>query len=171
VGLVLWVSQLLPLAATGLVAVLLPAMVGILASKDVYALFGNQSVFFILGAFILAAAVMKSGLSTRLTLVLLSQAGGGADRLVTHLFFVALFFSFWIPEHAVAIMLFPIVLEITQALKLRPGHSRFGASLFWRWHGAPSSVGSPRFWAGPGHRSRLPFSSLRQDKASDFLNG
>ena len=42
--------------------VLLPPT-GVLSAKDTYALFGNEAVFFILGAFILAACLMKCGLS------------------------------------------------------------------------------------------------------------
>ncbi|MBI4430086.1 MAG: DASS family sodium-coupled anion symporter [Candidatus Omnitrophica bacterium] len=126
----LWLTQMLPLAATGLLAVIAPPLLGIMDSKAVYAYFGNQSVFFILGAFILAAAVMKSGLSTRLTLALLTRVGNSPKRLLLSVLFIPLFIAFWIPEHAVAVMFFPILLEIVHALKLKPGRSRFGASLF-----------------------------------------
>ena len=126
----LWLTQLLPLAATGLLAVVLPPLLGVMESKVVYGYFGNQSVFFILGAFILAAAVMNSGLSTRLTLALITRIGHSPKKLLMSVLFIPLFMAFWIPEHAVAVMFFPILLEIVHALKLRPGRSRFGASLF-----------------------------------------
>ena len=59
VCLVYWVTNVLPLMVTSLLAMVLLPLTGVLSAKDTYALFGNEAVFFILGAFILAAALMK----------------------------------------------------------------------------------------------------------------
>ena len=48
----LWVSSLLPLAVTSLLAMAMIPLLGIMEAKKTYALFGNEAVFFILGAFI-----------------------------------------------------------------------------------------------------------------------
>ena len=61
--LILWVTNIIPLAITSLFAIVLVPFLGILSTKDTYSIFGNEAVFFILGAFILAGAVMHSGLS------------------------------------------------------------------------------------------------------------
>src|SRR5262245_31286307 len=60
--LVYWVSNVLPLMVTSLLAMVMLPATGALSAKETYALFGNEAVFFILGAFILAAALMKCGL-------------------------------------------------------------------------------------------------------------
>ena len=73
VCLILWVTSLIPLQITSLLAIILLPLMGIMDSKKAYSLFGNEAVFFILGAFILAAAMMASGLSTRLALAVLSR--------------------------------------------------------------------------------------------------
>ncbi|MBI4950189.1 MAG: anion permease, partial [Deltaproteobacteria bacterium] len=65
VCLILWVSNVVPLAITSLFAIVLVPVMGVLPTRDTYALFGNEAVFFILGAFILAGAIMHVGLSTR----------------------------------------------------------------------------------------------------------
>src|SRR5262249_19335715 len=57
--LVYWVTSVLPLTVTSLLAMVLLPTTGVMSAKDTYALFGNEAVFFILGAFILAAALMK----------------------------------------------------------------------------------------------------------------
>ncbi|HKZ46989.1 MAG TPA: anion permease, partial [Thermodesulfobacteriota bacterium] len=57
VCLILWVTGILPLAITSLLAIVTVPLFGILDKKETYALFGNEAVFFILGAFILAGAV------------------------------------------------------------------------------------------------------------------
>ncbi|MBF8251272.1 MAG: putative sodium/anion symporter, partial [Deltaproteobacteria bacterium] len=79
----LWVTSLIPLSITSLLAIILIPLLGIMDSKKAYSLFGNEAVFFILGAFILAAALMKSGLSTRFALAVLSRFGGTPKRLLT----------------------------------------------------------------------------------------
>src|SRR5437016_6265455 len=64
--LILWVTHLLPLPVTGLFALVLPPLLGVIPSKDALAFFGSEPVFFIMGVFILATALLKSGLSTRM---------------------------------------------------------------------------------------------------------
>jgi len=70
-----WVLNALPLMVTSLLAIILLPLSGVMQSNQAYALFGNEAVFFILGAFILAACLMKSGLSTRLALSILHRCG------------------------------------------------------------------------------------------------
>ena len=60
VCLVLWVTSLLPLMVTSILAIILLPLSGVMPAKEAYGLFGNEAVFFILGVFILAACLMKS---------------------------------------------------------------------------------------------------------------
>ena len=129
-SLVLWVTHLLPLAITGLLAIVLIALFGVMTSSEVYALFGNEAVFFILGALILASGILKTGLSSRLALIVLNLFGSSSRALVTGIFLTSAFLSFWMPEHAVAAMMFPIVLEIARGLDLKPLKSNYGKALF-----------------------------------------
>jgi len=110
--------------------VLVP-LLDVLPQKDTYALFGNEAVFFILGAFILAGAVMTSGLSNRIALNIMDRYGRSPRKLLISIFLLAALLSFFMSEHAVAAMLFPIVLEITKGLNLRPGKSNYGKLLFF----------------------------------------
>jgi sodium-dependent dicarboxylate transporter 2/3/5 len=126
----LWVTSLIPLSITSLLAIILIPFLGIMESKKAYAFFGNEAVFFILGAFILAAAIMKSGLSTRLALAVLGRFGKTPKRLLSAVYLFPAFLSFWMSEHAVAAMMFPIVVEIAKVLELRPLRSEYGKALF-----------------------------------------
>ncbi len=128
--LILWVSNAVPLAITSLFAIVLVPFLGILSTGDTYAIFGNEAVFFILGAFILAGAVMHSGLSNRIALAIMKRFGASPRKLLLSIFFLAAVLSFFMSEHAVAAMLFPIVFEIAKGLKLRPGRSNYGKLLF-----------------------------------------
>ncbi len=56
----LWCTTALPLAVTSLLAIVLLPLFGIIEGGQAFSFFGNRAVFFILGAFILAAAMMKN---------------------------------------------------------------------------------------------------------------
>ncbi len=127
---VLWVSNALPLAVTSLLAIVLLPMLGVVPLTRSFALFGSPVVFFILGAFMLAAALMRSGLSTRLAVAFIRRFGKTPRSLIAGIILSGGFLAFWMPEHAVAAMLFPIVLEIARALDLQPRKSGYGAALF-----------------------------------------
>ena len=79
----LWSTNTLPLAVTGLVVLFLIPFLGILSPEDTYRYFGNRAVFFVLGAFILASPIMRSGLSTRLALAVVSRFGFSQKALIT----------------------------------------------------------------------------------------
>ncbi len=126
----LWVSGLLPLAVTSLVAMAMIPLLGIMDAKKTYAMFGNEAVFFILGAFILAAAMTGSGLSARLARSMLATFGRTPRRLALTVYLLCAFLSFVMSEHAVAAMMFPIVAEIGQSLQLTGERGRYGKLLF-----------------------------------------
>lgn len=129
--LVFWVSNVLPVAITSLFAIVLVPLLGVLSRKETYSIFGNEAVFFILGAFILAGAVMHSGLSNRIALKIMDRFGGSPRKLLLSIFLLAAILSFFMSEHAVAAMLFPIVLDISKSLGLKPGKSNYGKLLFF----------------------------------------
>lgn len=126
----LWVTSVIPLAVTSLLAIILLPMLGIIDSSKTYGKFGNEAVFFILGAFILAGVMMKCGLSARAALVLLRQFGGTPRRLVFGVLFCSAALSLVMPEHAVAAMMFPIVSEIVRGLHSRGRQMRYATSLY-----------------------------------------
>jgi solute carrier family 13 (sodium-dependent dicarboxylate transporter), member 2/3/5 len=130
VTIVLWVSGLLPIAVTALLSMVMLPLTGIMPAKQTYALFGNEAVFFILGAFILAAAMTGTGLSARLARTMLARFGRTPRRLAVTVYLLAAGLSFCMSEHAVAAMLFPVVIEISESLGLRPGESRYARLLF-----------------------------------------
>ncbi len=126
----LWATNILPMSITGLVAIAMIPLLKVADSKTTFSHFGNSAVFFILGAFILATAMMKSGLSKRLAIVFVRKFDKSANTLAIGILLTSFFLAFWMPEHAVASLLFPIVLEISKSLKLRPYQSNYAKILF-----------------------------------------
>jgi len=126
----LWISDLLPIGITGLLAVALLGLTGAMPISEAYAAFGNSAVFFILGVFIIAAAMIHSGLSKHLALFFLKRFKGGAYRLSTGIMMTAAFMTIWMPAQATAAMLFPIALELSRAMGLKKNKSEYAKVLF-----------------------------------------
>ena len=139
----LWGTNTLPLAVTGLVVLFLIPVSGALGHEATYAYFGNRAVFFVLGAFILASPIMRSGLSTRLAVAVVSRFGQNQTSLIAAILLLAATMSFVISTHAVVAMLFPVVLEVVQAAGAKPG-GRFGMAAFLAlaWGGSIGGMGT-----------------------------
>jgi sodium-dependent dicarboxylate transporter 2/3/5 len=127
----LWMTGALPLAVTGLLAISLISLLRILPAAEAFALFGNTAVFFILGSFMLAAALMKSGLSKRIAILILIRFGRSRGWLLTGVYAIAWALSLVMSEHAVVAALFPVVLEIVRAVEEEPERSPYARGLMW----------------------------------------
>jgi len=128
--LALWVSGLIPLAATSLLGLALLPLTGVLPAVDAYAMFGSSAVFFILGAFMLAAGARVTGLSEHMALALIDRVGSSPRRLLLALLFLPAVMAFFMPEHAVAAVFLPIAWDIVRSLDLKMG-DRYAQSLFF----------------------------------------
>jgi sodium-dependent dicarboxylate transporter 2/3/5 len=127
----LWATNLIPLSITSLLAIALIPLLGIMEASQAYSFFGNKAVFFILGIFILSAAMIGSGLSSRLSMWVMKHFGNSPKTLISSIYFFGALLSCFMSEHAVAAMMFPILVEIVQALKLKKGESVFAKALFF----------------------------------------
>ncbi len=126
----LWFTNYIPLAATGLLVLALLPILEVMPSQEAFALFGNRAVFFMLGVFLLTSAMIATGLSKRLTLVFLQRFDRTPRQLVTGTLLTSAFLALLMPEHAVAAMMFPILVEIAEILRLEKRKSDYGKMLF-----------------------------------------
>jgi sodium-dependent dicarboxylate transporter 2/3/5 len=127
----LWSTNLIPLSITSLLAIASVPLLGIMDASQAYSYFGNKAVFFILGVFILSAAMIACGLSTRISIWIMEHWSGTPGQLVTSIYCFAAFSSCFMSEHAVAVILFPIIHEIAQSLNLKRDNSVFGKSMYF----------------------------------------
>ncbi|WP_236075391.1 DASS family sodium-coupled anion symporter [Mariprofundus sp. EBB-1] len=128
--LALWVSGLIPLAATSLLGLALLPLTGVLDAAEAYSMFGSSALFFILGAFMLAAGARVTGLSEHMALALIDRVGSGPKQLLMAMLFLPAVMAFFMPEHAVAAVFLPIAWEIVRSLDLKIG-DRYAQSLFF----------------------------------------
>lgn len=161
-----WIFSVLPLMITGLLAITLIPLSGIMSAGQAYALFGNEALFFILGAFILAAAMMRSGLSARIAVLILDRFHSTPQRLLLTIFLLNAVMAFFMSEHAVAAMNFPIIVEIAAVLRLNPRRSNYGKSLFMAMAWG-TTIGGVATLLG-GARAPLALAMLRESTGQSF---
>lgn len=130
IAVIYWLSGVIPLMVTSLLVIVLLGVTGVMPARAAYALFGNDSIFFIMAAFMLAAAVSHRGLGRRIALEVIGRFATAPRSLVASIYLLSAAMSFVIPEHATAAIVFPIVLDIAAAMELRPGQSRYATALF-----------------------------------------
>ncbi|MFQ5715613.1 MAG: SLC13 family permease [Nitrospinales bacterium] len=127
----LWSTNLIPLSITSLLAIAGIPLLGVMSATQAYSFFGNKAVFFILGVFILSAAMIGCGLSVRLSMWILETWGGSPRKLAAGVYCFGAVGSCFMSEHAVAVMMLPVVTEIVRALKLERGSSVLAKTLFF----------------------------------------
>lgn len=123
---ILWITEPIPLAVTGLLIMIIQPLLQIIPPEEVFSSFGNQAVFFLIGAFILAGAVEKHGLHRRIALRFLSYFEKSPRLFTFGIMISCALLSFVMPEHGVAAFFLPIVVSVLIAMKIVPKESNFG---------------------------------------------
>jgi sodium-dependent dicarboxylate transporter 2/3/5 len=126
----LWITNALPFGITGLLTVALLGITHAMAPSEAFAAFGNSAVFFLIGVFLLAAALIKSGLSKRCALLFLRRFEKSPYSFAYGMTLAAALATVWMPAQATTAMLFPIAVEVALALKLEPKKSAYAKVLF-----------------------------------------
>ncbi|MCD6512466.1 MAG: DASS family sodium-coupled anion symporter [Thermoplasmata archaeon] len=138
---ILWITDAIPVAATGLLIMGLQPLLGIMPATNVFSNFGNDAIFFVMSAFILAAALEKYNVHKRMALRMLKFFGVKPKRFIFGIIVSSAILSFIMLSHAVAMLLLPIIVSILLSVKAMPKKSNLGiASMLSIAYG--SSIGS-----------------------------
>lgn len=112
----LWVTQVIPLAATSLLPLVLFPILGIQPAKVVSATYINDLVFLYLGGFIIALGIERWGLHTRIALHIVRLVGVSPRRVVLGFMLATAGMSMWISNTASTLLMLPIGLALLQTL-------------------------------------------------------
>jgi sodium-dependent dicarboxylate transporter 2/3/5 len=126
----LWISNAVPFGITGLLAIALLAVSGAMRTSEAFAAFGSSAVFFLIGVFIIAGALIESGLSKRCALLFLGPFERSPYAFASGMLFAGAFGTLWMPNQATSALLFPIAIEVALALRLAVGTSSYAKVLF-----------------------------------------
>ncbi|MBL0142330.1 MAG: DASS family sodium-coupled anion symporter [Betaproteobacteria bacterium] len=111
-----------PLLTAAMIAVAAVILTGTIDAAKAYSGFANASVLLVVVAFIVAQAVVKSGLGRRISLFMVSRFGGSSLGLAYSIVMTDAFIAPAFPSNtARAGVLFPIVLSVAQGAGSVPG--------------------------------------------------
>ncbi|WP_024295788.1 SLC13 family permease [Lacrimispora indolis] len=129
-SLILWITEAIPFHFTGLLSMVLLALAGIDSFSNIVQIgFGNNTVVFFIGVFILSAFINKSGLGKRIVISCLSITGNNTKYVLLGFITVGALLSMWISNMAVAAMLMPLAKALLDDEGVKPMESNFGKAL------------------------------------------
>lgn len=127
---ILWITEAIPFAVTGLLGMVLLVITGAAQFKPlVQNGFGNSIILFFLGVLIISSAISRTGLLKRLTTWLLFHLGHKPKLIILVFLAVGASVSGWITDMAVAAVMLPIGVSILRDANIKPLESNFGRAL------------------------------------------
>jgi sodium-dependent dicarboxylate transporter 2/3/5 len=115
-----WTTTPVGLPVTSIIGLALLPLLGAMPVQEAFGLFGNQAVFFVIGVFLVAAVMLKTGLSARISRVGLRRFAKDENRLCNGVLLVSFGLCFVVVSHAVAALMLPIVIQLIRSLDLGP---------------------------------------------------
>lgn len=108
VMMVLYITELLPIAATSLLACLAFAVFGIISFGDVFSGFGNDMVFLVVGMMVVGDALFETGVASYIGKRIVSLTGSNERALIAALIVVVIPISMFLSNTATVATMLPI---------------------------------------------------------------
>ncbi|XP_075745944.1 Na(+)/citrate cotransporter-like isoform X3 [Rhipicephalus microplus] len=112
-----WVTEVIPLAITSLMPLVLFPLLGILSSQRVASFYLNDIGIILVCAMMVGVAVETSNLHKRIALKSILAVGTSNRRLLLGLMLVAMFLSMWTPNISAASIMIPIAMAVVDQIK------------------------------------------------------
>jgi sodium-dependent dicarboxylate transporter 2/3/5 len=131
-AIIMWATEAVHLAVTSLILLFIQPIIGVATFNEAVIGFANGIIFLMIGGFIIAEAIRKSGLATRLTYAMLKRFGTTPDRSIFVSVFSTGLLSAWIENVVAYAMLLPIIKEIIPLMGVKDpqkGKSNFAKAM------------------------------------------
>lgn len=115
-----WVFEVLPIAVTALLPIVLFPLLDTIPLGDTTASYGHKYVFLYMGGFMLAMAIEKWNLHKRIALQIIKTIGTNMYTIVLGFMVATAFLSMWISNTATTVMVLPMAISIVKQLKDNP---------------------------------------------------
>ena len=107
-----WITEAVPLPVTSLLPIILFPVFHVSSIGDTTSAYGHPLVFLYIGGFLLAIAIEKTGLHSRIAINIIRRMGVKLHMIVLGFMLSTGFLSMWISNTATAVMMLPIGLAI-----------------------------------------------------------
>lgn len=125
-----WISEVVPIAVTALLPIVLFPSAEILNIQDTGANYGHKYIFLFIGGFILANAIQKWQLHRRIALNIILKLGGSTGKIILGFMIATAFLSMWISNTATTVMMLPIALSVIAQLNDHPDTNKNENKIF-----------------------------------------
>ena len=112
----MWISQIVPLAATSLLPLVLFPMLGIQSATNVSRAFIGDMQFLFVGGFIIALGLERWNVHRRIALNIVNLVGVRPRQLVLGMMIATAALSMWISNTATTLMMVPIALALLRTI-------------------------------------------------------
>ncbi|MEQ8508531.1 MAG: SLC13 family permease [Rhodospirillaceae bacterium] len=116
-----WITEAIPVYATGLLPLALFPLLDVVDIDTAAAPYANPLIFLFMGGFMIALAMQRWGLHTRIALSLLSLTGTRARNLIGGFMLATALLSMWVSNTATTMMMLPIAISVLALLNTDAG--------------------------------------------------
>lgn len=128
-----WITEAVPLFVTALLPLVFFPILGVSDMTATAAPYANPIIFLFMGGFLIALAMEKRNLHTRIALNLIRITGTHANGIILGFMLATAFLSMWISNTATTVMMLPIALSVIKLLgennQNATGYNRFALAL------------------------------------------
>ena len=114
-----WITEVIPIAVTSLLPIILFPLSGAMELSLTTASFGHKYIFLYMGGFIIAIAIEKWNLHKRIALNIIYLVGSNIKRIILGFMLATAFLSMWISNTATSVMMLPIGLAVINEFNTR----------------------------------------------------
>ncbi len=114
-----WMTEAIPLAATGLLPLVLFPFLGISPLEDTARLYAHPLIVLFLGGFLMARAVAAWKLDRWFADRVVRMVGTSPSGIIAAMMLVTAFLSMWISNTATSMLMLPIAMSVTSLFSLR----------------------------------------------------
>jgi sodium-dependent dicarboxylate transporter 2/3/5 len=116
-----WMTQALPLTVTALVPFLAFPLLGIMNASETAASYYSPILFLVLGGAIIALAIERTGLHSRLALAIVSRGGSTPGALLFAFMMATAILSMIVSNTATTLIMIPIAVAVLRAARTEEG--------------------------------------------------